>query len=476
MRRAKILSCLLWTSVAACGETDTFTDAGPTGPRVDFATAAITFGEADCGTTPDAEALEVTNVGDAEVEWSAEIEGTGFTIDGAAEGTVAPGATASITIVPDPIAATAIADEDITATLHVTTNTAVGTVDINLKITPRGSEITISPALADFGTTPVSTSATDVPVTITNNGNGAVDLVIDDVTTDEFALTYPGSPGSVHLAAGGGSFTMTADFNPLDTGGTRTSAAAFQVTGAQCAGATEVPLTGISSTGTLSFGAFPAMTADCGAATPGDGTLTITNTSTTSSVTISSADATDGFTVTSTLPMTIAANSTGTLSVRPPVSVIGTDVGGATKTGTLSFTTNEDGNPTHTAGLTSTVVGANIVFTQADDTTPITSVSLESSSGCPSTQTVWIRNTGNAPVEDFVRTTGNPNLAFHQSPSSAIAGGDFTSTAIGAFTSSACEATDTIEYTWSTGNVCTVQPAVLDASFSVSGQSFCFCS
>jgi len=476
MRRARILSCLLWTSaVAGCSDPESFTDAAPEGPEAQFSAGTIAFGTADCGTTPEPETLEVTNVGTAPVTWSAEIEGAGFTLDGPTEGTVAVGAMASLTVVPDPIAVTAIADEDLEATLRVTTNTSAGTVEIDLQITPRGGSLELLPATVDLGTTPVGVSATDVDVMISNTGNAPLDVTIVDAPGDEFTITYPDGPGAVTLAAGG-NFTITTDFAPVDTAGTRNLAAAITIDGVRCAGATEVPLTGISSTGTLSFGAFPTMAADCGVATPGTQSLTITNTSTTSPVTISGAGATGGFTVLTTLPLTIAPSGTGSLVVRPPASVVGTDLGGSSKTGTLSFTTNETGNPTHDTALTSTVMGANIVFTDTADTTPITSISLDAADACPAPRSVAIRNTGNVGITGFQRSGSDNNFAFQQTPSSAIAGGAFTTLTVGAYTTNSCSGTDNFEYTWATANVCTTTPAVLGASFSVSGQSFCFCS
>lgn len=130
-----------------------------------------------------------------------------------------------------------------------------------------------------------------------------------------------------------------------------------------------------------------ALVTTCGAA-PAESELVVANTGT-AELTIASATATNGFQVTSATDA-IAAGDSATFTIAPPMAVVGTDRGGAIKTGTLTLTTNAG---THTVALEATVQGANI-------TVSVATVAFTATNGttCPAPRTVTISNTGNTSV------------------------------------------------------------------------------
>ena len=111
---------------------------------------------------------------------------------------------------------------------------------------------------------------------------------------------------------------------------------------------------------------------------------------------ISKASASDGYTLNTALPLTIAPGASGALSITPPAANATADAG-ATTTGSLDFTTNEPGNPTHEVTLTSATFEGRFEFTDSDGN-PITTLTLAYDSGgaCPGLTKYRIHNLGNA--------------------------------------------------------------------------------
>jgi len=129
-----------------------------------------------------------------------------------------------------------------------------------------------------------------------------------------------------------------------------------------------------------------ALVTTCGAA-PAESELVVTNTGT-AELTIASATATNAFEVISG-PTAIAAGDSATFTIAPPMAVVGTDRGGASKTGTLTLTTNAG---TQIVQLQATVQGANVAVSAAN-------VAFNAANGtCPGPRTVTISNTGNTSV------------------------------------------------------------------------------
>ena len=205
----------------------------------------------------------------------------------------------------------------------------------------------------------------------------------------------------------------------------------------------------------------------CGGASASE-TLTIANVGT-GDLVIVAADTTGGFAVATTLPVTIPAGESRDLTIAPPDAVIGTDRGGDVKTGTLTLTTNEAA-AARTVALTSTVVGASLEVHAGSDQT----LAFSGSSGaCPPSQSILLKNVGNASAS--IGVGGSSGFAI-----SGFSGGQLdpdasTSSAVRPFTFDACAGNGTARYII-TGNVCSVSPAVVSLSFNITGASSCSCT
>lgn len=221
----------------------------------------------------------------------------------------------------------------------------------------------------------------------------------------------------------------------------------------------------------LTFASTLAMTAACGGAAT-DATLTITNVAA-QPVTITALDLTGGFTLDVALPATIAGGADRTITVSPPAAVIGTDVGGATVTGTLTITADV-GGALAPIDLTSTVIGANLALVDAAGQ-PQAAVALDTAdASCPAPRAIFIHNGGNAPASLFASGASNFTVGGF-TPSSDVAAGATVSTDLAVLTFGTCTASETVTYQV-TGTVCSVTPLALAASFNIAGSSACFCS
>jgi hypothetical protein len=225
----------------------------------------------------------------------------------------------------------------------------------------------------------------------------------------------------------------------------------------------------------------PAMTTECGnaasgyqltIANPGDQPLVIAKLTPKQNVIVAiQATATVvvtnvSFTVQSgPLPLTVLPGASTMLGVVPPGAVVGTDIGGTTKTG--SFTLETDTGAISQVDLAATVVGANITIT----TPATTTIDMMSSTGaCPS-QSVTIGYSGNATAQVTVQVSSGLGLMGFTSGVVAQA----KTTRVRPITSLQCSASGmTMQYQVS-GIVCQT-PAVLDVSYEITGTSTCSCS
>jgi hypothetical protein len=229
----------------------------------------------------------------------------------------------------------------------------------------------------------------------------------------------------------------------------------------------------------LAVAMFPAevttFAAECGVAVPDTVDVSITN-SGTEPLVIASATATGGFTVVTAAPITIGPGASAALTVRPPAAVIGTDIGGSTKQGTLSFVTNETGAPTRTVALASTVDGANLELRASSEVAskPLTTIAMMSSTGCPDAFEVFIHNTGNRQVQ--LADPSASGFGFRGfSPSSSLPPGEYVVAPISADANNECSDEGDVLFA-ATGAVCTELPIQISASYTMPGDSGCFCS
>jgi len=240
-------------------------DAAATGT---LSTTTVDFGLVSCGTGTATQTYSFTNTGPVPITYSASVvvNGPVFIIDGASSGTVAPGASGSITLDATAIPTTSTAGTPITGALAVTTNVPGSTsITVPLSVTPQGGSLTVSPALAGFGQVQLATGGTPIPLTIANVGNAPVSITFGAATTDggtadtEFGVTYAGSPAALMIAPGGstGDAGVTATFAPL-TSGVKSVATAILTTDPLCASAaTSIAMSGTGTAAQVSVGPDP---------------------------------------------------------------------------------------------------------------------------------------------------------------------------------------------------------------------------
>jgi hypothetical protein len=210
------------------------------------------------------------------------------------------------------------------------------------------------------------------------------------------------------------------------------------------------------------------LTATCGELAPAGADLAVENRGN-SELTIQSADATDGFTVTSQFPIVIAPGGKVTIAVAPPRAVIGSDLGDSIKRGTLALG-SDSVQPVPPIELTATVIGANIAITGEDEQPVLAFVST--GNACPVGQRVVLHNTGNATATiDSVSSTSigvvAPPASAPIEPGGKLIHDIFLRTTI-------CSGSDEITYVIG-GQVCTAVPIAIDVTFDITGVPSCRC-
>lgn len=261
--------------------TDTGAADAPGNPNP-FPTGTIDFGLTDCGSAPVNKAFSFKNNGTQSITYTASITAGSpqFSISGASGGTVAPGVTANITLAVAPVPTTSTAGTPLTGTLTLKTNVpGYASVDVPLQVTPRGGSFTLTPNPASFGQVPITVQAPDLPLTLTNVGNGPVDLTLGASTDPEFSVSYTGSPAKVTLAPGASLPSAVARFLASSVG-QKSGSVPLQPVGAMCNSAVSaIAMTGEGTTSPVTVSPNPLSfgPVTCGQAAP-PGKVTITNT------------------------------------------------------------------------------------------------------------------------------------------------------------------------------------------------------
>jgi hypothetical protein len=184
-------------------------------------------------------------------------------------------------------------------------------------------------------------------------------------------------------------------------------------------------------------------------------------------------ETTGGFGMTSKLPVVIDPGATTSLSVVAPPAVIGTDVSGSTKTGTLTLFTNDTEEPEHTITLEARVVGAQLAFDAGGGVSLPVTLTFSADMACPAPKGVAMYNNGDRPAT-FTLTAPS---SFRVSPpfTGTLDAGQSGFFQVRPLTSGPCTGSEAITYAV-TGSVCSSVPAVLDASFMITGAQNCSCS
>ena len=217
-------------------------------------TTPIDFGTASCGSTPSPATMtySLKNTGPVPVTYSATANSI-FTIQGASSGTVAPGATGTITIAAGVVPTTSNAGVAVTGSISLTTNIPGFTnVLVPLKVTPQGGTL-IAPATVGFGLQQINTTSNPVGFGIQNVGNAPVSVAFGAATDSEFSVTGGGSIAPGTSLTGG-----SATFSPSSPGA-KSGTSPITVTGALCATPPNlaVPLSGTATLAQVSIGPSP---------------------------------------------------------------------------------------------------------------------------------------------------------------------------------------------------------------------------
>jgi hypothetical protein len=169
-----------------------------------------------------------------------------------------------------------------------------------------------------------------------------------------------------------------------------------------------------------------------------------------------------------TVPVTIAPGAMASFEILPPMAVVGTDLGGDVKHGTLKIESNAG---TAMVSLEATVFGANLVMT-----TPQPFTFQGTSGACPLARQVSIQNMGNSTITVDPDLTGPFGFSFSSSPDTILSPGETLIIDVHVVTSSQCAGSGTVAFAPSSGALCAISPSST-ASFTILGSSSsCFCS
>lgn len=419
-------------------------------PKLELSTAAVDFGQVDCGTTGGPQKLILKNVGGNVLTYSVALDSsTSFVLGGPVTGALRAGVTAEIEVTPKPVASAAAAGVALQSLLVVQTNDAAkGSTDVPVRLVPAGATLALSPAKVAFGEYPIQSQAPDVPVSLRNTGNKAITINLAQPADSQFGLAWTGAPGAVQLAPGADVPGLTARFRPTTTTASATSAK-LSFSGATCGAVIEaIPLEGRGANGVVgvSPGSLDFGQVNCGA-TAAAQTFTVSNTGN-ASVTWSAAlrlAARSPFTL-SPASGTLAAGGRVTVTVTPKAVPPTSSTASDAFADDVSVTTSAVGDAPHAVSLHQTARGAVLALSGASlafgDVPVLTS----------RTATLSLTNSGNAPATLGLKATGS---GFAVSPSAPTQVGaspltvttTFSPTTAGAYTGSlamAAGATDVL--------------------------------
>jgi hypothetical protein len=155
--------------------------------------STMDFGQTPCGTTSALPAAQrtvtITNTGTAPFAFTAQLtSGASFYTLSVAGGTVNPGNTFNLTVVPNVIPTTSLTTNDLYAGQVAITTDIFGDTPhiIVLHETAYGARLTVNATILAFGSVTVGQSAL-LPFTLTNSGNATANIAYAGYTTPPFA-------------------------------------------------------------------------------------------------------------------------------------------------------------------------------------------------------------------------------------------------------------------------------------------------
>jgi large repetitive protein len=217
---------------------------------------SLDFGMVSCGSAGTAQTVTIQNTGTTPVTWSASVDSL-FTVQGSSSGTVAPGASGTLTVSSSTVPLTSDPGVVIKGTLTVITNIpGLTSATLPLTLTPQGGSLVVSPSLVGFGTVELATVGA-LPINVQNLGNAPVHVTFGTPSNPVFAATYTGAPAAAVIAPGMSLAGASATFTPTATTAT-TGSIPITTTDPLCAsGASAISLSGSGTSAPVSIGPNP---------------------------------------------------------------------------------------------------------------------------------------------------------------------------------------------------------------------------
>jgi hypothetical protein len=306
---------------------------GASTPTLGVSSASVSFGSSSVNSAT-TQTITLSSSGNAAVTInSAAISGSGFTVSGATFPlTLNPNQTASLTVQFDPTAAGAM-----TGTLTLTSNSSTGT-STTVSLSGTGVPVLTGLTCANGSMTGAGTDN----CTVTLNAAAASRGFAVSLASSNSAVTVP---AAVTVASGASSASFTATVSSVSTAATATltasSAPVSEAFTLQLGAGTT--MLSVNAT-TIAFG-------NVNLSSPATQTVTLTSTGTLPVVIASATTLGTGFTVSgATLPLTLSANQTASLSVEFDPTTAGS------ASGTLTIVSTSTTNPTNVIALNGTGV------------------------------------------------------------------------------------------------------------------------
>jgi hypothetical protein len=402
----------------------TLTGTGTNG-ALSISASTLDFGKVSCGATGQPQTLTLANTGNGPFSWTTALANgasSAFVVS-PASGSLAPQATATLTVTPNPIPATSAVTSNLYGdTLTLTTSGIVGDTPHAIALTEsaQGAILAFSPASLAFGQVPTGTSSTGT-FKVVNTGNLAA-----NVSLASSAAAFSVAPAGPTLVAAGATLPLTGKFSPTVTGAQ--SATVKATVGGNDVLCAPLPSpASLGGTGTSGAVAISASSIDFGlvacGATAAAQTLTISNTGSASFTftTALAAGAASPYTV-SPATGTVAPNGSATITVTPNAVPATSTI--APKTDTLTVTTTVFGDSPHAIALSETPQGAILGVSPAS--IAFGAISLNQSTS----QTLTVSNTGNAPaIVSFAMGTGSSAFTAGPQNHTLLANDTFAATA-----------------------------------------------
>ena len=304
---------------------------GASTPTLGVSSASLSFGSNSVNSAT-TQTITLSSTGNAAVTISAAtISGSGFTVSGATFPlTLNPNQTASLTVQFDPTAAGAA-----TGTLTLTSNSSSGT-STAVSLSGTGMPVLTGLACANGS----MTGAGPDNCTVSLNAAAATRGFALSLASNNSAVTVP---ASVTVPAGSSSANFTATVSSVST------AATVSLTASTASVSKTFTLQLGAGTTTLNVNATTIAFGNVNLSSPATQTVTLTSTGTLPVVISSATVLGTGFTVLgATLPLTLSANQTATLSVEFDPTTVGS------ASGTLTIASTSTTNPANVIALTGT--------------------------------------------------------------------------------------------------------------------------